>query len=267
MISPGQQPRDHNIIATDKTNRKCPQDRPKAGWGEEDGSKRNKRPRTLNEIRTTIKENRSDFPCVCGRIFNSLKGLKIHRTKMGCASHLAIQKQRSVNADKTSENQSQEANHSAGDIQAVGLKDETQPELPRIKFPPACESEACSMLDYAIRKALDKKLGKKKYNQRLVLNEVCKNIFGVKETINKPPAKENSHQRMMKDIRNKKKNLKRHFHLAILMKTGFVQDLAKPQRKIQRSQKGGKPEKETSETKERARAFLPRTIQISKEHI
>ena len=231
MISPGQQPRDHNIIATDKTNRKCPQDRPKAGWGEEDGSKRNKRPRTLNEIRTTIKENRTDFPCVCGRIFNSLKGLKIHRTKMGCASHLAIQKQRSVNADKTSENQSQEANHSAGDIQAVGLKDETQPKLPRIKFPPACESEAWSMLDFAISKTLDKKLGKKKYNQRLVLYEVCKNIFGVKETINKPPARENSCQRMMKDLRNKKKNQKRQLHLAILMKRRVCSRFGKTSKK------------------------------------
>ena len=61
-----------------------------------------------------------DFSYVCGRKFNSLKGLKIHKTKMGCASQIATQEQRSVNADKTSENQSQEANHSAEDIQAVG---------------------------------------------------------------------------------------------------------------------------------------------------
>ena len=61
---------------------------------------------------------------------------------MGCASQIATQEQHSVNADKTSENQSQEANHSAEDIQAVGSKDETQPKLPRIKFPLACDSEA-----------------------------------------------------------------------------------------------------------------------------
>ena len=75
---------------------------------------------------------------------------------MGCTSQIVTQDQRSVNADKTSENQSQEANHSAEDIQAVGSKDETQPKLPRIKFPPACDSEAWRMLDYAISKALDK---------------------------------------------------------------------------------------------------------------
>ena len=102
---------------------------------------------------------------------------------------------------------------------AVGSKDETQPKLPRIKFPPACDSEARSMLDYAISKKLDKKLGKKKYNQRLnesglVIYEVWKEIFGVKETINKPPAKENRRQRMMKALRNKKKNLKKQLRLA-----------------------------------------------------
>ena len=217
MISPGQQPRDHNTIATDTSNRKCPQDPPKGR--EDDGSKRNKRQRTLNEKRTTIKENRTDFSCVCGRKFSSLKGLKIHKTKIGCASQIATQEQHSVNTDKTWENQSQEANHSAEDIKAVGLKDETQPKLPRIKFPPACNSEVWSMLDYAISKTLDKKLGKKKYNQRLnesglVIYEVCKEIFGEKETINKPPARENRCQRMMKDLRNKEKNLKRQLHLA-----------------------------------------------------
>ena len=138
---------------------------------------------------------------------------------MGCASQIVTQEQRSVNVDKTSEDQSQEANHSAEDIQAVGLKDETQPKLPRIKFLPACDSDALSMLDYAISKTLDKKLGKKKYNQRLnesslVIYEVCKEIFGVKETINKPPAKENSCKRMMKDLRKKKKNLKRQLCFA-----------------------------------------------------
>ena len=75
------------------------------------------------------------------------------------------------------------------------------------------------MLDYAISKTRDKKLGKKKYNQwlnesGLVIYEVCKEIFGVKETINKPPARENRRQRMMKDFRNKRKNLKGQLRLA-----------------------------------------------------
>ena len=174
---------------------------------------------TEQKKRITIKENRTDFSCVCDRKFSSQKGFKIHRTKIGCASQIATQEQRSVNGDKTSENQSQEANHSVEDIQAVGSKDETKPKLPRIRFRLACDSEAWSMLFYAISKTLDKKLGKKKYNRRLnesglVIYEVCKEILGVKETINKLPAKENRRQRMMKDLRNKKKNLKRQLRLA-----------------------------------------------------
>ena len=104
-----------------------------------------------------------------------------------------------------------------------------------------CKSEAWSMIDYAISKTLDKNLGKKKYNQwlnesGLVIYEVCKEIFGVKETINKPPAKENRCQRMMKDYRNKKKNLKKQLRLANFDRKGeFALDLARPQRKTQHS--------------------------------
>ena len=160
-----------------------------------------------------------DFPCVCGRKFKSQKGAKIHRTKMGCDSLLKIQKQRSATADKTSENLSQDAYHSAKDIQAVELKIETQPKLPRIKFPPACDSEAWSMLDHILSKTLHKKLGRKKYDQRLnessqVIYDTCKNIYGLKEENTKTPAKKNRRQRMMQDLRNKKRNLKKQIHLA-----------------------------------------------------
>ena len=118
MISPGQQPRVHITKAKKKHKEECPQDPPKGR--EDDGSNRIDRQRTRNEKRTMTKEYRTDFPCVCGRKFSSLKGTKIHRTKMGCASQIATQEQRAVIADKTSENQSQDANHSAEDIQAVG---------------------------------------------------------------------------------------------------------------------------------------------------
>ena len=184
------------------------------------------------------------------------------------ASQIATQEQRSVNADKT-ENQSQEANHRAEDIKAIGLKDEIQPKLPRIKFPPACDSETWSILVCAISKTRDKKLGKKKRLNKsgLVIYKVCKEIFGAKERINKPPAKENRRQRMVKDLRNKKKNLKRQLCLANFDEKEGLLKIWQDLKEKQCSQQGGKPEKETSEMKERARAFLPRTIQICKEHI
>ena len=79
---------------------------------------------------------------------------------MGCSSQILTQEKRSVNADKTSQYQSPEANPSVENIQAVGSKDEMQPKMPRIKFPPACNSEAWSILDYTISKTQNKNAGK-----------------------------------------------------------------------------------------------------------
>ena len=78
----------------------------------------------------------------------------------------------------------------------------------------------------------------------------------MKETINKPPAKENRRQRMMKDLRNKKRNLKRQLHLANFDEKEGLLKIWQDLKEKQRSQQGGKPEKETSEAKERARAFF-----------
>ncbi|GFR94756.1 reverse transcriptase [Elysia marginata] len=58
-----------------------------------------------------------DYPCICGRRFASERGMKIHRTKMGCLNK-SFQQQRTALADKTSENQIRAQNHSAKEIQA-----------------------------------------------------------------------------------------------------------------------------------------------------
>ncbi len=71
---------------------------------------------------------------------------------MGFASYIATQEQRSINADKTSENQSQDAYHSAEDVLDAELKDETKPILLRIKFLPAFDTKAWCMPDNIISK-------------------------------------------------------------------------------------------------------------------
>ncbi|GFR76622.1 reverse transcriptase [Elysia marginata] len=53
-----------------------------------------------------------DYPCICGRRFASERGMKIHRTQMGCLNK-SFQQQRTALADKTLENQSRAQNHSA----------------------------------------------------------------------------------------------------------------------------------------------------------
>ncbi|GFO37480.1 polyprotein [Plakobranchus ocellatus] len=60
-------------------------------------------PRTTR-TRTTNVRLEMDYSCICGRRFASERGMKIHRTKMGCLS-MSSQQQRTAIADKTLENQ------------------------------------------------------------------------------------------------------------------------------------------------------------------
>ncbi|GFO27690.1 reverse transcriptase [Plakobranchus ocellatus] len=78
-------------------------------------------PRT-SKIRTTNVGLEMDYSCICGRRFATERGMKIHRTKMGCLS-MSSQQQRTAIADKTLEKQSQVQNHSAKEIQAESRDD------------------------------------------------------------------------------------------------------------------------------------------------
>ena len=75
------------------------------------------------------------------------------------------------------------------------------------------------MLDNIISKTLYKELGNKDYNQWLnesnqVISNVCMRIYGEKEKNNKPPVKKNRRQRMMQDLRMKKRILKKQIPFA-----------------------------------------------------
>ena len=48
-----------------------------------------------------------DFQCVCGRGLNTERGMKFHRTKMGCLNASTNQQERTAQAGKTSEKQRQ----------------------------------------------------------------------------------------------------------------------------------------------------------------
>ena len=98
------------------------------------------------------------------------------------------------------------------------------PVLPRIKFPPASDTEAWCMLDNIISKTLHKELGNTDYNQRLnesiqIIHNVCIRIYGVKEKNNKPPLKKNRCQRMMQDL-IMKRNLKKWTKRRVCLKSG-----------------------------------------------
>ena len=86
-----------------------------------------------------------DYQCVCSRRFTTEKGMKIHRTKMSCLNASTNQQQRTAQAGKTSENQSQNQNHIAEEIHAQESDEEFRQLInakrQKINFPPASAKE------------------------------------------------------------------------------------------------------------------------------
>ena len=99
------------------------------------------------------------YQCVCGKSFKTDKGMKIHRTKMGCFN--PFPKQRYVppiGAGKTSETPSLESNHSAGSSHAEEVGGEEHQIRERIKFPQAGHSTEWATLDDELCKQLKEKV-------------------------------------------------------------------------------------------------------------
>ena len=100
-----------------------------------------------------------DYQCVCGRRFTTERGMKIHRTKMGCLNASTNQQQRTAQAGKTLENQSQVQN-SADEIHAEESDEEFRQLInakrQKINFPPASAKEQWEALDSKIILQLDK---------------------------------------------------------------------------------------------------------------
>ncbi|GFO02406.1 reverse transcriptase [Plakobranchus ocellatus] len=86
------------------------------------------------------------------------RGMKIHKTKMGCLS-MSSQQQRTAIADKTLENQSQAQNHSAKEIQAENRDDvprhSSSDKRHKINFPPASSGKQWEDLDSKIVLKID----------------------------------------------------------------------------------------------------------------
>ena len=86
--------------------------------------------------------------CVCGREFTSQRGMKIHRTRIGCLQTVSSERQRSIGVHETSETPSREANHSTASLQAMArVQAKPSAKRPRIKFPPASDKRAWKELD------------------------------------------------------------------------------------------------------------------------
>ena len=112
-----------------------------------------------------------DYQCVCGRRFTTERRMKIHRTKIGCLNASANQQQRTAQADKTSENQSQVQNHSAEEFHAEESDEEFRQLInaksQKINFTPASSKEQWEALDNKIILQLDKLIGKSTLEHKL----------------------------------------------------------------------------------------------------
>jgi len=106
---------------------------------------------------------------VCGRLFTTERGMKIHRTKMGCSkAPLTQRSDPNMGPDKTSEMFSQDANHCAGSLQAEVGADEQSGRPDRIKFPKASLTTEWEQLDMELCEVLKQKV----YNKCLRLDDI-----------------------------------------------------------------------------------------------
>ena len=152
-----------------------------------------------------------DYQCVCGRRFTTERGMKIHKTKMGCLNASTNQQQRTAQAGKTSENQSQVQNHSAEEIHAEESDEEFRQLInvkrQKINFPPASAKEQWEALDSKITLQLDKLVGKSTLEHKLY-------YLGAKHHQAKREPMKSRRQREMETLRKQKKNLRKQMKSA-----------------------------------------------------
>jgi len=155
---------------------------------------------------------------VCGRTFKTSKGMKIHRTKMGCLNLGLRQRSTSSEVDKTSETSSQEANHSARSIQAKGFDADITNVRERIKFPQASEPIMWANLDKELCQQFSEKVkGSLKDKIRAfsdAIYEYCKGKFSIVEKRTKKVPGKSRRQNEIEDIRRQKKDARRQWKAA-----------------------------------------------------
>ena len=91
-------PRVDFASATTDQERKCPLDPPKGG--ENEGSAGDQMVTIRTDQRTT--SIAQEYLCCCGRGFATERGMKIHRTKMGCLKSMTPSNQRTESSDESS---------------------------------------------------------------------------------------------------------------------------------------------------------------------
>ena len=153
---------------------------------------------------------------------------------MGCLNASKNQQQRTAQAGKTLENQSQVQNHSAEEIHAEESDEEFQQLInakrQKINFPPASAKEQWEVLDSKIVLQLDKLIGKSTLEHKLttfgdIIYQTCINTFGAKQHQAKREPKKSRRQREMETLRKQKKNLRKQMKSATEEEKNGLQEL------------------------------------------
>lgn len=128
------------------------------------------------------------------------------------------EQQRSASADKTSEDQGQEVNHSATDIHALASDEELVQALDakreKLRLPAANAKDQWEKLEEQLVAKLNTLIGKSTLDHKLatygdIVYATCRDILGVQQPKEKKPPQKSRRQRMMEDIRIQKKNLRK----------------------------------------------------------
>lgn len=115
----------------------CLQESPKGEENEDSTGALTYTTRTVE--RTTRRNTPVGHPCSCCRSCITVKGMKIHRTKMRCGADHCVAQERTELSDKTSEDSSKVTNHSAVGFKFDSSDDQflrpIKEKRPRVKFP------------------------------------------------------------------------------------------------------------------------------------
>ena len=165
-----------------KLIRECPQASPKGREDEEANLV------SLVSDRTVSRTSRTEgVACSCGRLFATERGMKIHRTKMGCLRDSAREEQRIVEASQSSLLAGLDTVHSAPRQRASSSASRGEQEKrERIKFPPAVDKLGWAELDAHLCCVIDCAMQGKGVEAKMaafsnIVYAMCKEKFGVTE--------------------------------------------------------------------------------------
>ena len=218
-----------------------------------------------------VLRNPGSWKCSCGKEVNTERGLKIHRTKMGCG---AEEKQRvtldNSSVSKASEGISPVTNHSA-DVLYVSPAEEVHEGRKSIKWPGSNMLEEWKEFQESVLKKLDTNSNSNLLKDRLSnlsksIYEVGVGKFGAQEAkISRGGEGVSRRQGLIKQVRSEIKSLKRRWKVSIVEEKNAIDELVKEARgRLKRMQKVERAAKRKKERRKANEGFIKDPFKYAK---